>query len=80
MGKAKVVKSSPSDKVLVIGAGVTLYEALNAAEELEKSGVSIRIIDPFTIKPIDASTIIKNAKECGGNVITVEDHYPEGID
>lgn len=78
LGKAKIIKSSPSDKVLVIGAGVTLYEALNAAEELEKSGVSIRVLDPFTIKPIDASTIIKNAKECGGNIITVEDHYPEG--
>ncbi|VVC33185.1 Transketolase, N-terminal,Transketolase C-terminal/Pyruvate-ferredoxin oxidoreductase domain [Cinara cedri] len=78
IGKAKVVKSSPSDKVLVIGAGVTLYEALNAAEQLEKSGINIRIIDPFTIKPLDAATIIKNAKEVGGTIITIEDHYPEG--
>lgn len=65
---------------MVIGAGVTLYEALSAAEELEKSGISIRVIDPFTIKPIDAATIIKNAKECGGNIVTVEDHYPEGME
>lgn len=64
---------------MVIGAGVTLYEALSAAEELEKSGISIRVLDPFTIKPIDAATIIKNAKECGGKIITVEDHYPQGI-
>lgn len=78
IGKAKVVKSSPSDKVLVIGAGVTLYEALNAAEDLEKSGINVRVIDPFTIKPLDAATIIKNAKECGGKIITVEDHYAEG--
>ncbi|XP_015373572.1 PREDICTED: transketolase-like protein 2 [Diuraphis noxia] len=78
IGKAKVIKSSPSDKVLVIGAGVTLYEALSAAEDLEKSGISIRVLDPFTIKPIDAATIIKNAKECGGKIVTVEDHYPEG--
>ncbi|XP_050527255.1 transketolase-like protein 2 [Daktulosphaira vitifoliae] len=78
IGKAKVVKSSPSDQVLVIGAGVTLYEALNAAEELSKSGVSVRVLDPFTIKPLDAQTIISNARECGGKIITVEDHYPEG--
>lgn len=64
---------------MVIGAGVTLYEALDAAEELGKSGISVRVIDPFTIKPLDAATIIKNAKEVGGRIITVEDHYPEGI-
>jgi len=78
IGKAKVVKSSPSDKVLVIGAGVTLYEALSAAEDLEKSGINVRVIDPFTIKPLDATSIINNAKECGGRIITVEDHYAEG--
>lgn len=64
--------------MLIIGAGVTLYEALSAAEELGKSGVSVRVLDPFTIKPIDAATIIKNAKECGGKIITVEDHYKQG--
>lgn len=64
--------------MLIVGAGVTLYEALNAAEELGKSGVSVRVLDPFTIKPLDAATIIKNAKECGGRIITVEDHYAEG--
>jgi len=65
--------------VLIIGAGVTLYEALSAAGELEKSGISVRVLDPFTIKPIDAATIIKNAKECGGKIITVEDHYSQGM-
>jgi len=46
---------------------------------LEKSGISVRVLDPFTIKPIDAATIIKNAKACGGRIITVEDHYAEGM-
>lgn len=78
IGKAKVVKSSPKDQVLVIGAGVTLHEAIKAADELAKAGVNIRVIDPFTIKPIDEQTIIKNAKEVGGRIITVEDHYPQG--
>ncbi|XP_035722298.1 transketolase-like protein 2 isoform X1 [Vespa mandarinia] len=77
-GKAKVLRSTAKDQVLVIGAGVTLHEALKAADELAKTSINIRVIDPFTIKPIDAQTIIKNAKETGGKVITVEDHYPEG--
>lgn len=78
IGKGKVVKSSAKDQVLVIGAGVTLHEALKAADELSKAGVNIRVIDPFTIKPLDAQLIIKNAKEVGGKIITVEDHYMEG--
>ncbi|XP_018048081.1 PREDICTED: transketolase-like protein 2 isoform X2 [Atta colombica] len=78
VGKAKVIKSSAKDQVLVIGAGVTLHEAIKAADELAKTEINIRVIDPFTIKPIDAQTIIKNAKEVGGRIVTVEDHYSEG--
>lgn len=78
IGKSKVVKSSPKDEVLVIGAGVTLHEALAAAEELAKAGVHIRVLDPFTIKPIDQAAIVANANEVGGRIITVEDHYSEG--
>ncbi|XP_072755490.1 transketolase-like protein 2 isoform X2 [Anoplolepis gracilipes] len=78
IGKAKVIKSSTNDQVLVIGAGVTLHEAIKAADELAKAGVNVRVIDPFTIKPIDAQTIIKNAKEIGGRIVTVEDHYSQG--
>jgi len=78
IGKAKVVKQSDNDSVLLIGAGITLYEALNAAAELEKSGVHARVLDPFTVKPIDQDAIIENAKACGGRVVVVEDHYREG--
>lgn len=78
IGKAKVVKSSAKDQALVIGAGVTLHEAIKAADELAKSGINVRVIDPFTIKPIDAQTIIKNAKEVNGRIVTVEDHYAQG--
>jgi transketolase len=79
VGKAKVVLKSDSDKVLLIGAGVTLHEALKAAQELKaKHKINVRVIDPFTIKPIDKETIISNAKQCGDKVITIEDHYPEG--
>ncbi|KAK0063114.1 transketolase [Biomphalaria pfeifferi] len=78
VGKAKVVRSSPSDQVTVIGSCVTLYEAIKAADTLAESGINIRIIDPFTIKPIDAETIIANVQETNGKIITVEDHYAEG--
>lgn len=78
VGKAKVVKQSSNDTVLLIGAGVTLYEALNAATELEKSGVHARVLDPFTIKPIDKEAIVHNAAQCGGRIVVVEDHYKQG--
>uniref|UniRef100_A0A452S2W2 transketolase n=1 Tax=Ursus americanus TaxID=9643 RepID=A0A452S2W2_URSAM len=78
IGQAKVVRHSVNDKVTVIGAGVTLHEALAAAEDLSKEDISIRVIDLFTIKPLDVTTIVSNAKAAGGRIITVEDHYPEG--
>lgn len=78
IGKAKIVKHNERDVALVIGAGVTLHEAINAANSLSKSGVNIRVLDPFTIKPLDSETIISHARQCGGNIITVEDHYHEG--
>ena len=71
IGKAKIVRSSDSDKVLVVAAGVTLYEALKAADTLASKGVNIRVIDPFTIKPIDIAAIRENAAACGGRVLTV---------
>ncbi|KAF7495170.1 Transketolase [Sarcoptes scabiei] len=80
IGKAKIIKKSSSDKVLLIGACVTLFECLKASEILENQhNINARIIDPFSIKPIDSETILANAIEVGGRIVTVEDHYPEGI-
>lgn len=78
IGKAKVVKMSETDQVLLIGAGVTLYECLKAAKELEGLGIKARVLDPFTVKPLDQSAVITNAQQCGGRVVVVEDHYKEG--
>merc|ERR1719228_1050433 len=78
IGKAKIVKQSDIDQVLVIGAGVTLYEAVKAADQLAASGVNIRVMDPFTIKPLDWTAVQNHSAACGGRVVTVEDHYPEG--
>jgi transketolase len=77
IGGSKTLKSSADDKVTVIGAGVTLHEALAAYEELKKEGVNIRVIDLYSIKPIDVETLKKAAAETKA-IITVEDHFHEG--
>lgn len=73
-----MVRSSPSDSVTIIGSCVTLVEALKAADDLAAQDINVRVIDPFTIKPLDVETILQNARDTNGLVITVEDHYPEG--
>ncbi|XP_037677407.1 transketolase-like protein 1 isoform X2 [Choloepus didactylus] len=78
IGQAKVVRHSVNDKITVIGAGVTLHEALAAADDLAKQDIPVRVIDLFTIKPLDAATIISNAKATGGRLLVVEDHHQEG--
>ena len=79
LGKSHVILSHGSeDKALLIGAGITLHEAMNAAETLKTQGVLVRVLDPFTIKPLDVTGIRENALQCKSRVIVVEDHYPEG--
>ena len=77
IGGSKVLRKSDQDKATVIGAGVTLYEALAAHEALRKEGVLIRVIDLYSIKPIDEKTLLQAASDTRA-IITVEDHYPEG--
>ena len=66
--------------MLVIGAGATLDEALKAADQLAKENINIRVLDPFTLKPLDKESIIQHARAVGGKILTVEDHYREGND
>jgi transketolase len=77
IGGLKVLRESASDKATVIGAGVTLFEALKAHDELKKDGLNIRVIDLYSLQPIDADTLIKAGRETG-RLITVEDHYASG--
>jgi transketolase len=77
-GGLKVLKKSSDDKVLVIGYGITVHEALKAYKNLLEQGINIRIIDLYSIKPIDEESLIKNAKECNNKIILVEDHYEGG--
>ncbi len=78
IGKAKVIRGGNHDRVLVVAAGVTLFEALKAHDELTKSGINIRVIDLFSIRPIDRETLVASARAAGNQVITVEDHYAHG--
>lgn len=57
---------------------MTLFEALKAADQLAALGIAVRVVDPFTLKPIDAALLAECARATGGRVVTVEDHYPEG--
>ncbi len=77
IGGSKVLRKSEKDRATVIGAGVTLYEALAAYEALKKEGVFIRVIDLYSIKPVDETTL-REAANATRAIITVEDHYPEG--
>jgi hypothetical protein len=74
----KVLRHSPQDKVTVIGAGVTLHEALKAAEQLKAEGTALRVIDLYCVKPIDGKELAKEIAATGGRLITVEDHWAEG--
>jgi transketolase len=78
IGGSKTLRKSGNDRATVIGAGITVHEALKAASQLEAEGVSIRVIDAYSVKPIDADGILAAAKATGGRVIVVEDHYKEG--
>jgi transketolase len=65
------------EDVTIVGAGITLHEAMAAAEQLATVGISARVIDLYSVKPIDAGTLVKAAEETGA-IVTVEDHWPQG--
>ena len=78
IGGSQVIRHSDGDQVALIAAGITVHEALEAAEALEAEGVRARVIDCYSIKPIDAETLREAARATGGRILTVEDHWPEG--
>jgi transketolase len=78
IGGAKVVRRSKDDHLLLIGAGVTLHTCLAAADMLATEGTSARVIDLYSVKPLDTETLVRSAHATGGRLVVVEDHYPEG--
>jgi transketolase len=77
IGGSKVLKSSGSDKVTIVAAGITIPEALAAADELGAAGIATRVIDLYSVKPVDVATLQAAATETGG-IVVVEDHWAEG--
>jgi transketolase len=77
VGGSRVIRSSDDDDVTIVGTGITVHEALKAAEALEEDGITARVIDAYSIKPIDADAL-QAAAEATGRILTVEDHFPEG--
>ena len=78
IGGSKVVRQSEKDEATVVAAGITLHEALKAYDQLKSQGILVRVIDAYSVKPIDAETLFAAAEEAGNKFITVEDHWPEG--
>ena len=78
IGGAKVLRQSDSDKVTVVAAGITVHEALKAADTLKGEGINIAVIDAYSVKPLAKAVIQGSARKSGNLVITVEDHYAEG--
>ncbi|WP_328751627.1 transketolase [Streptomyces sp. NBC_00285] len=77
IGGSKVLRSSARDRMTVVAAGVTVHEALKAADALDREGIQVRVIDLYSVKPVDRDTL-RQAAEDTGCLMTVEDHHEEG--
>jgi transketolase len=78
IGGSRVLRRSGADAAAVLAAGITLHEALRAHDLLRAEGIAARVVDLYSVKPIDAETVEACARECGGRLVVVEDHWPEG--
>jgi transketolase len=77
-GGSKVLRQSGQDQVTVVAAGITVHESLKAADQLQAEGIRLRVIDAYSVKPIDERTLRQAAAATGGRIVVVEDHWPEG--
>lgn len=78
IGGSRIIQSSDKDQATVIGAGITLHEALKAYHRLRNEDILVRVIDAYTVKPIDVQTLHQAARDTNGNLVVVEDHWLEG--
>ena len=78
IGGLKVLRESGNDAATVIGAGVTVFEALKAYDELKAAGIAIRVIDLYSVAPIDRDSLVAAGRATSGHLLTVEDHYAAG--
>ncbi len=77
IGGSRILRQTDGDRVTLVGAGITLHEALKAADLLARDGIAARVIDLYSVKPIDGETL-RDAGRATGAIVTVEDHFPEG--
>jgi transketolase len=77
IGGSKVVRSSDDDQVTVVAAGITVHNAIEACEKLQEEGIAVRLIDAYSVKPIDADAL-REAVRATGRLVAAEDHWPEG--
>ncbi len=78
IGGSKVLRKGAGDAVTVVAAGITLHEALKASEALKKEGLGARVVDAYSVEPLDRATILREVAETGGRAVVVEDHYAAG--
>src|SRR5258708_16395360 len=78
VGGSKVIQQSDQDEVTIVAAGITLHESLKAYDQLKGEGIMVRVIDAYSVKPIDEETLLAAAEETGNKIVVVEDHWPEG--
>lgn len=78
IGGSKVLRQSAADGLTIVAAGVTLFEALKAHDQLKAAGISVRVLDLYSIVPIDRTTLLDSARATQGRILTVEDHYAHG--
>jgi transketolase len=78
IGGSKVVRNPANPQVALVGAGVTLYNCITAADRLAAEGIEARVIDLYSVKPVDVDTLIAANTDTGGRIVVAEDHYPQG--
>jgi transketolase len=78
VGGSKTLRHSANDIVAVIAAGITVFEALKAYDTLATEGLAIRVIDAYSVQPIDRDALIAAGRATAGRLLTVEDHYAHG--
>ena len=78
IGGSRLLRSSALDEVTVVAAGITVHEALRAAATLAEEGVNVRLLDLYSIKPLDSETLLSAVRATDGRLVTVEDHWSEG--
>jgi transketolase len=78
IGGSKVLRATADDRAVVVAAGITVFEAIKAQEELKKAGINVRVVDAYSVQPLDDIGLRHHAVECGSRVVVVEDHFPAG--